>query len=107
MESNQETYNIYIGLKDKDILEQKLPTPEFVRLVSGICVNKRVEFSIKNMNGGYITNKGDYILEESLQLTMGGITQSQAIEIAKTLKEILNQECIIVTKEVIKTFLIK
>ena len=102
----QKQYDILIGLKDKDTFEQLLSTGKFIEIVSNICEQNRVGFSIKKMNGGYITKNGKYIKENSLNLTLNGITEIQAIKIAQSLKELLNQECILVTKNEVNTFIV-
>lgn len=103
----QERYNIFIGLKDKDTKEQKMSKEAFIELINKICKNENVEFSVITMNGGYIHYSGDYILENSLQLSLGGISEEKALGIANSLKQLLNQECVIITREIVNTYILK
>ena len=102
----QERYDILIGLKDKDLLEQLMSTNAFVEIVSNICEQSKIGYSLKKMHGGYIMHNGTYIKEESLHLSLNGITEVQALKIAETIKKLLNQECVIVTKEIINTIIV-
>ena len=102
----QERYDILIGLKDKDLLEQLMSTNAFVEIVSNICEQSKIGYSLKKMRGGYIMKNGTYIKEESLHLSLNGISEKQALKIAEKIKESFNQECVIVTKEIIETFIV-
>lgn len=104
---SQEVYNIYIGLKDKETLLKEVTYEEFIEMISHICTAYNIGFSVKTMNGGYLSDVGKYILEESLELTLVGANEEQVMNIANTLKEKFNQESIIVTKTVCDTYIIK
>ena len=67
---------------------------------------KKIGFSVKKMQGGYIMQNGKYVKEESLHLIITGITQEQELNIADRIKQSFNQECVIVTKELVETFII-
>lgn len=105
--NRQEVYNIYIGLKDKETLLKEVSYEEFIEILSNICTGYNIGFSAKTMNGGYLNDMGEYILEESLELTLVGANEEQVMNIANTLKEKVNQESIIVTKTVCDTYIIK
>lgn len=96
-------YSLYIGLNDKDTLEQMMPTKKFIKIISKICKSQNIGFSIKSMNGGYIHNSGIYTFENSIELSIFGVTEEQIMTLAKKLKKIFNQESIIVIKEKVET----
>ena len=102
----QERFDILIGLNDKDLMKQLMSTGAFVEIISNICEQNKIGFSVKKMQGGYIMQNGKYIKEESLHLIINGITQEQALHIADRIKQSFNQECVIVTKELVETFIV-
>lgn len=95
--NNIKVYNLYIGLKDKDKLMQILTKEEFLTIVTSVCKDEQVEFSMGEVYGGYISKDGSYLLENSLKLTFTGISKEKVIDISKRLKLLLNQEDIFIT----------
>ena len=104
--SKQLKYEIIIGLKDKDTYLQMLPTSKFVEIVTSVCKRHKVGYSIHTMDGGYIHENGTYIEETSLSISMVYITKKQALEIAKHLKALFNQETVIVLEQETDSYLI-
>ncbi len=102
----QSKYEIIIGLKDKDTYEQMLPTEKFIEIVTSVCKSNKVGYSIHTMDGGYIHENGKYIMEKSLSITFVYINKKQALEIAKLLKDLFNQESVIVLEQESNSYLI-
>ena len=100
-------YEIIIGLKDKDTYEQMLPTEKFVDIVSTICENNNIGFSMHIMNGGYIHQNGDYILEKSLNISLCYINKKQVMKIAKELRKVFNQESVLVLKQKTDSYIVE
>ena len=104
--SKQLKYEIIIGLKDKDTYEQMMPTSKFVEIVQSVCKRNNIGFSIHVMDGGYIHNNGTYIMEKSLSISLISITKEQAIKISEILKDLFNQETVIVLEEISDCYLV-
>lgn len=94
-----ETYRIYIGMNDKDELQQLCSTEDFINIVKGICEDYRIAFSMNEQIGGYMMANGTFITERSLVLSISGFNESQILQLVETLKVVLNQETILVTME--------
>ena len=104
--TKQLKYEIIIGLKDKDTYEQMLPTSKFVEIVTSVCKSNRIGYSIHILDGGYIHENGTYIMEKSLNISLVYVTKKQALEIAKLLKDLFNQESVIVLEQSTDSYLI-
>ena len=100
-------YEIIIGLKDKDTYEQILPTSKFISIVTSICKSNNIGYSIHTMDGGYIDNNGVYIQEKSLNISLMYVTRKQVLKIANILKDLFNQESVIVLEQKEDSYLIK
>ncbi len=99
-------YEIIIGLKDKNTYKQMLPTEKFIDIVKKVCKKKYIGYSMHLMEGGYIHQNGTYINEQSLNITFYYITKKQVLEIASILKEIFNQESVMVITSNINSYFI-
>lgn len=93
-----EKYEIYIGLKDKETLSEKYTIDDFAKFLSAQCTNKQIGFSLTTQLGGYSHDKG-YTTETSLRVTLLGLQEEEVIEIGKALKETINTDTIMITKE--------
>lgn len=94
-----ETYKIYIGMNDKDTLQQLCSTEDFINIVKGICEDYQIAFSMDEQIGGYMMANGTFITERSLILSITGFDETQILQLAESLRVILNQETILVTLE--------
>ena len=91
-------YEIYIGLKDQDTYEEIFSPSDFAKVLAGICSNKRIAFSLTTQLGGYTHNKG-YVTETSLRITLVGISKEEVYKLSTYLKELINTDTIMITKE--------
>lgn len=104
----RDIYNVFIGFNDKDTYKQVISTENIIEMINKVCFQRNVGFSMTTSKGGYIHDNGTYVFEESIQLSLIGITKEMALEIAKTLKKMLNQECVFVNVyNSVDTYIIK
>lgn len=104
----RDVYDIFVGLSDKDTHKQMMSTEKIIEIIDEVCFRRNVGFSMTTSKGGYIHDNGTYVFEESIQLSIIGITKEMALEIAKTLKKMLNQECVVVNVyNSVDTYIIK
>ncbi|MBP5363489.1 MAG: hypothetical protein J6Y71_10815 [Ruminococcus sp.] len=90
-------YEIFIGLKDKDTYDEILNVDSFKKVLSEICTEKQISFSLLTQFGGYSHNKG-YTTETSLRVIIIGISEDELILLGKKLKDIVNTDTILITK---------
>ncbi len=101
-----ETYRIYIGMNDKEKFKQLCPTEDFVEIVRSICEDYKIAFSMDEKVGGYMMSNGTFITEKSLVLSISGFDFEQIIKLAEDLRIKLNQESIMVMREVPEMFMV-
>ena len=90
-------YEIFIGLKDKDTYDEILNVDSFRKILSEICTEKKINFSLLTQFGGYSHNKG-YTTETSLRVIIIGISEDEIIVLGEKLKEIINTDTILITR---------
>ena len=90
-------YEIFIGLKDKDTYDEILNVDGFKNILSGICKEKKICFSLITQFGGYTHNKG-YTTETSLRVIVIGINEDELVLLGLKLKELINTDTILITK---------
>ena len=90
-------YEIFIGLKDKDTYDEILNVDDVKKILSEICTEKEISFSLLTQFGGYIHNKG-YTTENSLRVIIIGINEDELILLGEKLKEKINTDTILITK---------
>lgn len=90
-------YEIFIGLKDKDTYDEILNVDNFKDVLSKICTEKQISFSLLTQFGGYTHNKG-YTTETSLRVIIIGINENELVLLGDKLKEIINTDTILITK---------
>ena len=93
------TYSIYIGMCDKDSNKQLLDTDAIIRIIRNVCKGYWVSFSSHAQQGGYISNDGGYVQENSIVLRIIGPSENDINEIAADLCCFLNQESVLVEKQ--------
>lgn len=90
-------YHIFIGMNDREKLQQLVSTEDFVRIVQETCEDYQIAFSLHEQVGGYMMANGTFVHENSLVLSIAGFTQEQIFKLAEKLRILLNQEAIVVT----------
>lgn len=96
--NNGNKYEIYIGLKDKDTYEEIFDEKTFATVLGKICTNHKIAFSLTTQVGGYAHNKG-YVTETSLRITLIGIDKEELKKLALALKELVNTDTLLITRE--------
>lgn len=91
-------YEIYVGLKDQDTYEEIFDPEIFTKVLAKVCHKKEIGFSLTTQLGGYTHNKG-YVTETSLRITLIGINEKEVHELGEYLKELINTDTILITKE--------
>ncbi len=95
-------YEIFIGIKDKDSYEEILDVDDFKAMLTEICTEKQISFSLLTQLGGYTHNKG-YTTETSLRIILIGIDEAEALRLGERLKEKINTDTIMITKSEIES----
>ena len=94
-------YEIFIGLKDKDTYDEIFDVDVFRTLLTEVCTEKEISFSLLTQFGGYTHNKG-YTTETSLRVIVIGISEDELTTLGVKLKEMINTDTILITKTAIE-----
>ena len=90
----------YIGLNDKDSKQQEISTIDAFKIISNVFNTLTEGATIKgNCKGIYKHDDGTQIIEETIEAFSFDLTQEQTTNIVKVLKNVLNQESILVIVE--------
>lgn len=95
-------YSIYIGLKDKQTYDEYLNIDDFKEILNKYCTNNKIAFSLTVLRGGYTHNLG-YVTENSLKIELIGANSDEVKKMALWLKERINTDTVMITKEDIDT----
>ena len=90
-------YEIFVGLKDKDSYEESFTTEDFKNILTEICTEKELGFTLITQMGGYAHNKG-YTTETSLRVIIIGIDEEEVHLLGERLKTVINTDTILITK---------
>ena len=89
-------YTLYVGLNDKDLKYQTVPTEEAKDIVNTVCG----DCSIQDITGYYTHDNGEKIKENTLKVELLFKEDNDIRLYCRDLKRLLNQESIAVNKEV-------
>ena len=90
-------YEVFVGIKDKDSYIEHLDVSDFKRILTEICTEKKISFSLIKQMGGYTHSKG-YTTETSLRVILIGIREEEVHRLADELKRIINTDTVLITK---------
>ena len=90
-------YEIYIGIKDKDSYLEVLSVDDFKDILTEICTEKQISFTMLTQHGGYTHGKG-YTTETSLRVVIIGIDEDEVDLLGKKLKKKINTDAVMITK---------
>ena len=90
-------YEIFVGLKDKDSYEESFTAEDFKNILTEICTEKEIGFTLITQMGGYAHNKG-YTTETSLRVIIIGIDEEEVHLLGERLKTVINTHTILITK---------
>lgn len=94
-------YEIFIGIRDKDTYEELLSVEDFTEILSEICTEKEIGFSLLTQTGGYSHNKG-YTTETSLRIIIINIEEDEIMMLGERLKKKINTDTVLYTKSEIE-----
>ena len=98
---------IYVGLNDSVTREQKFETPKYISILTKVCVNYNVAFSLDLIDGGYIHEDGTYVEEKTIALMMIDVPKETVEEIARDLCAFFRQESVMVAEAPAKVFFVQ
>ncbi len=97
---------IYIGLNDSVTKKQLFETEKYITVLKDVCFAYHTPFSFNVIEGGYIHENGEYTKETTLELTLIGAKKTTINEIAKDLCAFFNQESVLITENLIRSYFI-
>ena len=90
-------YEIFVGIKDKDSYLEVLSVEEFKDILTEICTEKQISFTMLTQHGGYTHGKG-YTTETSLRVVIIGINEEEVYLLGEKLKKKINTDAVLITK---------
>ena len=90
-------YEIFIGIKDKDSYLEVLSVDDFKDILTEICTEKEISFTMLTQHGGYTHGKG-YTTETSLRVVIIGINEDEVYLLGEKLKKKINTDAVLITK---------
>lgn len=94
--NNTKSYNLFLGLNDKDSKKQEITTIDAFKIVSNLATNYFDGCTITQSQGYYKDSNNNLILENTLQIQIATNEQKQIFNFCKQLKTIFNQESILI-----------
>ena len=76
---------IYIGLSDSETGIQEHLSDKYLSILKNACRSYHIPFSVELINGGYISEDGSFIEENSLILRIIDVPEEITTELAKDL----------------------
>ena len=95
---------IYVGLDDKDSHEQRFDIEKYKSVLKKVCKNYNAPFSLQVIEGGYFHDDGTWVEENTLLVTLIGMSENTVHEIAKDLCTFFRQESVMITCVPIMSF---
>lgn len=92
-----EKFIMYLGLNDKDTKRQEIQTLDAYK----IAVNVIGDCSITEILGFYTHIDGEVVTEKSFKIEIFGHTELEVKIIAEKLKQMFNQESVIIEKQIV------
>jgi len=90
-------YEIYIGIKDKDSYLEVLSVEDFKNILTEICTEKKISFTMLTQHGGYTHGKG-YTTETSLRVVIIGLNEDEVRQLGEKLKKKINTDAVLITR---------
>ncbi len=100
-------YIIYVGLNDGDSRRQEFETERLKRVLYNVCKNYSVSFSVADMAGGYFLDNGQFIQENSMQISLIGSTREITEEISADICAFFNQESVLIVHDEVDSYLVR
>lgn len=91
---------LYIGLNDKDSKVQEINTIDAYKIVQNILIGVGYDGgNIQESTGFYRHESGEVVIEKSLRVELCFADDKKTADSIKQIKQVLNQEAIILEKE--------
>ena len=97
------SYNVYVGLTDKNQNRQIIDYNVAKEIIKTICINHSAGYTIYEAVGGYKDNNIVHT-ENTIVLEMDRINEETLYEIVNDIKKRLNVHTVMITKEPIEVF---
>ena len=101
-----EKITLYVGLNDQEKRVQVISTIEAFKIVQNILVNTCGGGTVYECTGIYKHENGEIIIEKSLRIEIFGAGAADVNEAARLIKIALNQESIIMQREIVNSELV-
>ena len=101
-----EKFILYLGLNDKDTKKQEINTIEAYKIVNNVVNNYCDGATIYECQGIYKHDNGTIVFEKTLKIELMFVDKLTVVSIVKDLKKALNQESIVLQKEIVESELI-
>ena len=93
-------YNVYVGLNDKDTLNQIIDTTKAKKEIYNILLKNNIKgYTIYLVNGVFTNEKNEITREKTLKLELLDIKKDDIIKAIQEIKKTLNQESILLEEE--------
>lgn len=91
---------MYIGLNDKDSKVQEINTIDAYKIVQNILIGVGYDGgNIQESTGFYRHESGEVVIEKSLRVELCFAEDKKTSDAIKQIKQVLNQEAVILEKE--------
>lgn len=101
-----EKFTLYLGLNDKNTKKQEINTIEAYKIVNNVVNNYCDGATIYECQGIYKHDNGTIVFEKTLKIELMFVDRLTVVSLVKDLKEIFNQESIVLQKEIVESELI-
>lgn len=91
---------LYVGLNDKDSKVQEISILDAYKIIQNILIGVGYDgWTITEATGFYKHESGEVVIEKSLQVLICFAEDKKTNEAIKQIKQVLNQESVILEKE--------
>lgn len=96
-------YEIYIGCRDSQTLNEVASRKELRDMVVSYFTRNKVDFSVADAVGGYLHKDGDFVMEDSLWITIIGDPDTDIEGLAGKLAMYMNQESALIVRNSVRS----
>ena len=100
---NSVEYQIYIGCKDVSLHGEFVTRETLTQMVVRFFTDRQIDFSLVPAKGGFLHDDGWYSVEDTLCINIIGSSEDDIIKLGKSIKMIMNQECVLIVKNDLQT----
>ena len=100
---NSVEYQIYIGCNDVSLHGEVVTRETLTQMVVRFFTDRQIDFSLVPTKGGFLHDDGWYSVEDTLCINIIGSSEDDIIKLGKSIKMIMNQECVLIVKNDLQT----